>query len=356
MAHPEAVIAACSDRSSDLDECWTGTDAVVNCVHAESVVTASTVLDEGIPADDDAHGAVILRAGPWSVRREHPTRRICYAAAILLAAMVISCSSTAAVSGTSRPVAEPVVDAGDAAGGRTAPAQTPTTPEPSNVPESPPPRPPDATLPPLAANGFPVVPGAAAVALLDSLEVNDGGAPVPYDRKRFGPGWGDPDGDGCTGRQTAIITAAQPGSLHVGPHCQVSAVSIESLYDATLVDAQTAAEVGRLIQVDHIVSLKDAYRRLCCIAGPTAQRLRVLFYNDPENLIAVSTRSNLAKSDYLFGDARFHYTNQRAACLVADRIVRVKAAYQLTVETQEAKALRDQLAHCPPTPPPTPSG
>ena len=93
MAHPEAVIAAFSDRSSDLDECCTGTDAVVDCVHAEFVVTASTVLDEGIPADDDAHGAVILRAGPRSVRREHPTRRICYAA-ILLAAMVISCSAT----------------------------------------------------------------------------------------------------------------------------------------------------------------------------------------------------------------------------------------------------------------------
>ena len=206
---------------------------------------------------------------------------------------------------------------------------------------------PDAKLPVLAANGYPVVPTGAAVAVLDTLTVDDGGIPAPYDRHRFGPGWADPDGDGCTGRQAAIVTAARPGSLVVGARCRVEAVTIVSLNDGTVVSASTAGEVGRLIQVDHVVPVRDAYRQLCCSSGLVASRVRALFYNDPDNLVAVSARSNTTKSDFLFGDARFGYPEPAVACQVAERTVRVKAAYGLTVQTAEADALRVQLQQCP---------
>ena len=286
------------------------------------------------------------------MRSRAPRRSVGFAAP-LIAVWLVACSSTATITGASVAGNEPGAVAGGTAVASSAPVEVAgTTDGAMREPQTR--RAPDATLPPLAANGYPVVPAGDALALVGSLQVNDGGAPVPYDRKRFGPGWADPDGDGCTGRQAAIIAAARPGSLVLGRRCQVSAVSIDSLYDGMVVDAPTAGAVGQLIQVDHIVAVKDAYRELCCVTGPLAQRLRVLFYNDPENLLAVSTRSNLAKSDYTFGDARFRYASEDVACLVADRVVRVKAAYELSVETSEARALRAQLSRCPP--PPTSSG
>ena len=203
-----------------------------------------------------------------------------------------------------------------------------------------------AVIPPLAANGYPKVPVGHALGLLDRLVVDDTDAPVPYDRRRFGPGWADPDGNGCTGRQEALMAWAQPGTLTRGPHCSVQAVTIESLYDGIEVVAASTSEVEQKIQVDHVVPVHDAFRRLCCVTGPDAQRLRELFYNDPENLLPVSAEANQAKSDFLVGDARLHLATPDAACFVADHTVRVKVAYKLPVTAREAGALRSELARC----------
>lgn len=201
-------------------------------------------------------------------------------------------------------------------------------------------------VPLLAANGYPVVPSGHALDLLETLVVDDSDAPVPYQRQRFGPGWADPDGNGCTGREEALISWAQPGTLALGSHCRVLAVTIESLYDGVEIVASSPSEVERQIQVDHVVPVRDAFRRLCCITGPDAQRLRELFYNDPENLLPVSTRANQAKSDFLFGDARLRLVTADAACFVADHTVRVKVAYRLPVTAREAEALQAELAGC----------
>ena len=208
---------------------------------------------------------------------------------------------------------------------------------------------PVAVIPPLGTNGFALVPTGPALDLLDRLAVDDTPSPVPYSRARFGPGWADPDGNGCTGREEAIIDWATPDSVRQGPGCRIEAVTLTSLYDGIEIVAATSGDVAQLIQVDHIVSVKDAFRQLCCVTGPDAQRLRVLFYNDPENLRPVSSAANQHKSDYLFGDNRFSYVSDAAACFVADHTVRVKTIYGLSVASSELVALRERLANCEPS-------
>ena len=205
----------------------------------------------------------------------------------------------------------------------------------------------EAVVPPLAENGYPQPIIGTPLELLAMLRVDDAPAAAPYDRKRFGPGWLDLDHNGCNGRQDALLAADSFARTVPGPRCTIEAITMTSAYDDLTIEATSADQIARAIQIDHIVPVHDAYRRLCCVTGPNAQLLRELFYNDPANLLAVSGASNQRKGDHLIGDPELNFLSDKARCLIAQHTVQVKAVYDLALGSREASALAELLARCP---------
>lgn len=208
--------------------------------------------------------------------------------------------------------AAPVVPPGP--GSTTAPAPEPTAAPPSNTPAPPPP---------------------ANPSLLSGLRIEPE-YPSGYDRDLFRH-WIDADGDGCDTRREVLIAEAIIAP-QVGSGCSLTNGRWYSAYDGI----ETTDPSG--FDIDHVIALKEAWD-----SGAwnwTADQRRA-FANDlssPLSLIAVTASTNRSKSDR--DPAEWMPPLASYRCTYVDTWVRVKLAWNLSVDQAEYDALAGVLAGC----------
>lgn len=177
---------------------------------------------------------------------------------------------------------------------------------------------------------------------LDQLPViNESPAPH-YDRIRFGDGWADLDGDGCSTRNEILARdLARPTFRENTNDCVVQTGVLAEPYLGETVDFVRGAGTSELVQIDHVVALANAWRSG---AWQWDDQKRLEFANDPLNLLAVDGQTNYDKGSqsadqWLPPNSGFH-------CEYAARQVAVKSRWELSVTSDEQKALRGILADC----------
>lgn len=172
--------------------------------------------------------------------------------------------------------------------------------------------------------------GGTARAQLAALTVRVEDTGAHYNRGDWG-GW--TTSRGCTTREAVLIRDGQ--NVRTGAGCRVTAGRWVSTYDDT-----TITDPGA-VQIDHRVPVKEAQRSG---ARSWTREQRARFYNDPNNLAAVSAHANTSKGDRDPG--RWRPPARESWCGYATAYVAIKSTYRLTVDDRERAGLTAMLATC----------
>ncbi len=179
---------------------------------------------------------------------------------------------------------------------------------------------------------------------LDDLDVRAGsqGKLPKYERREFGDGWQDLDGDGCDTRNEVLArdldnTEYKPGT----GNCVVLTGVIQDPYTDTTIDFQRGQDTSSLVQIDHVVALADAWESG---AWDWSTPQRVQFSNDQLNLLAVQGQANQIKGamtadEWLPDNEAYH-------CAYVSRQVAVKYKWDLSVTPAEADTMKEVLENC----------
>jgi hypothetical protein len=198
-------------------------------------------------------------------------------------------------------------------------------------------------VPPVAAAD----PPPRAETALATLAVKGRAPKTGYAREQFGPAWADVDRNGCDTRDDVLNRDLADKQWRPGTHgCVVVAGRLVDPYTGrALVFAKADAQA---VQIDHVVSLSDAWQKGA--ARWDAFRRRA-FANDPLNLLAVDGSVNAQKGD---GDTATWLPPRMAyRCAFVARQVAVKARWRLWVTPAERDAMARVLSRCPDQPVPS---
>lgn len=215
------------------------------------------------------------------------------------------------------------------------------TPRPSVEPGGPLP-----TVPPSA--GGAATPEASGDSVFHPVEVLDG---IPeaatrapgYLREAFGPGWGDPDRNGCDARNDVLARDLESVVFRAGTHdCVVASGVLVDPYTGRRIDFVRGEHTSELVQIDHVVPLAWAWGYGAASWDP---HTREAFANDASNLLAVDGEVNQQKSDG--GPSEWVPPDGTFSCAYGTTWVRVLAEYGLTLPSADRRALVGLLASCP---------
>jgi hypothetical protein len=210
-------------------------------------------------------------------------------------------------------------------------------------PVSPSPEPPSAASQPVRAPGNRAFD--AARATLARLPVKGWDRNTDFSRYRFGEAWSDDVNvefghNGCNTRddilrRDLIELVVRPGT------CFAQSGILHDRYTGRTIAFTRGPETSDSVQVDHMVSLSDAWYKGAREWGDQRRRD---FANDPRNLLAVGAQANFDKA---FRDATAWLPpNAAFRCEFVARQIEVKAAYGLWVSKTEKRAMDDVLARC----------
>lgn len=180
---------------------------------------------------------------------------------------------------------------------------------------------------------------------LDDLPVRGWDRTSDFRRSEFGQAWSDEvdvefGHNGCNTRDDILRRDLK--NLVVRPFtCFAQSGTLVDPYTGTVIDFVRGPQTSNGIEIDHVVSLADAWYKGARAWDP--QR-RLDFANDPRNLLAVSPKANFDKA---FRDAAgWLPPNQGFRCDFVSRQIEVKTAYGLWLSAKEKKAMTDVLAGC----------
>lgn len=204
------------------------------------------------------------------------------------------------------------------------------------------------TSAPSSPSSKPAVAGEAAIAVGD-LPSPSGERWPDYSRKKFGDGWADLDGDGCNTRNEILARdLARPTFLPGTNDCVVKTGTLAGPYTGKTIEFQHGEGTSDLIQIDHVVALRDAWESGAWEWEPSK---RLEFANDPLNLLAVDGDAN---QDKQASNADEWLPAQKSyRCPYVARQIAVKKKYGLSVTNAERAAMTDVLRDCPQEPLPT---
>jgi hypothetical protein len=190
--------------------------------------------------------------------------------------------------------------------------------------------------------------GSAAIALA-LIPVKGRAASTGYSRSQFGEEWTDANtaslgNNGCDTRDD-ILHRDLARITTDSTTCTVVTGALMDPYTAATLALSPGSAGSDTIQVDHVVSLSDAWQT-------GAQQLtadqRTALANDPLSLLAVSGKQNTSKGD---GDAATWLPPNKAyRCSYVARQVAIKARYGLWMTQAEHDAVARILAGCPTQP------
>jgi hypothetical protein len=190
-------------------------------------------------------------------------------------------------------------------------------------------------------------PAADTLAVLDTVEVKGRAPKTGYERSQFGDAWTDDvtvaDGrNGCDTRNDMLRRDLVDVVIKPGTNgCAVLRGTLNDPYTGTSFAFQRGPGSSAEVQIDHMVSLSDAWQTG---AQQWDEFTRRNFANDPRNLQATLGWVNQEKGD---GDAATWLPPNKAyRCTFVSRIVEVKAAYRLWVTQPERDAIARVLSDC----------
>lgn len=180
-----------------------------------------------------------------------------------------------------------------------------------------------------------------AADVLATLEVKGRAPKTGYDRAQFGSTWADVDGNQCDQRNDTLKRDLRDETFEPDG-CTVLTGTLDDPYTATRIQFQRGRETSGAVQIDHVVSLGNAW-------ATGAQQLtaeeRKMIGNDPINLQATDGPTNARKAD---GDAATWLPPARGyRCSYISRQIAVKAKFKLWVTAPERDAMATVLSTCP---------
>lgn len=174
--------------------------------------------------------------------------------------------------------------------------------------------------------------------ILDALPVRDSERVDGYEREYFGDGWIDTDGNDCRTRDDILQRDLTNVSLDEDNCTVLSGVLEVGPFTGERINFERGASD---IDIDHLVALADAWDSG---AHAWSEEERVLFANDPRNLLAVSAGENRSKGADSID--QWQPPNTSFMCAYATLIIDTKDAYGLSVTRSEKTALADALSTC----------
>jgi uncharacterized protein YceK len=176
-----------------------------------------------------------------------------------------------------------------------------------------------------------------ATALIDTLHVAAPDPTIPdYVRDRFGDDWDYDPATGCSTRER-VLAAEAVELLDVDDRCRPRGRWI-SPYDGV------ATTDPADLEIDHFVPLADAWRSGAHRWSDERRRAFANHEADPEELVAVTSRTNRSKSDS--SPDEWLPPDRGTWCDYASDWVQVKARWDLTVTPAEKSTLVAILSGC----------
>lgn len=188
---------------------------------------------------------------------------------------------------------------------------------------------------------------ATALATLDQLPVKGRAPKSGYSRSQFGKSWSDDVNvefghNGCNTRNDILRRDLTDVVFKDGTRdCIVESGRLHDPFSGREMDFVRGADTSPLVQIDHLVSLSDAWQKGAQELTPT-QRLELA--NDPRNLQATDGKVNQAKGDA--DAASWLPPNRSYRCTYVARQLEVKAAYSLWVTQAEHDVMARVLNGC----------
>lgn len=174
--------------------------------------------------------------------------------------------------------------------------------------------------------------------VLDELDVKGRAPKTGYARDEFGSGWATVDG--CDMRNT-VLQESMTDILLETDECTVLSGMLDDPYTGEMINFVRGRSTSDEVQIDHVVALSDAWQK-------GAQQLeftdRVVFANDPLNLLSVDGPANQAKGDK--DAASWLPPNKAYRCRYVARQIAVKQKYDLWVTEAEKAAMKRVLNGC----------
>ena len=182
-----------------------------------------------------------------------------------------------------------------------------------------------------------------AAEVVVALEVRDRVPAAGFDRAHFGQTWADVDRNGCDTRNDILRRDLTDPVIKEGTRgCRVESGTLRDRYSGQAIPFERG---GGLIEVDHVVSLSDAWQKG---AQEWTVERRTEFANDPLNLVATSRALNQQKGP---ADASSWLPpNPAYTCGYVARQATVKQRYGLWITKAEKKAMLRVLDECPEQP------
>ena len=175
--------------------------------------------------------------------------------------------------------------------------------------------------------------------VLSNLEVKGRAPKTGYKRTEFYKNW--PEIEGCNLRQR-ILKRDFGETAKTDKKCNVISGSFYEPYTGTWMSFSSREEIGKKIQIDHIVALSDAWQKG---AQYLSSDIRFQIATDPLNLAAVDGPANQQKSDS--DAASWLPKNKSFRCQYVARQISVKKKYNLWVTEAEKSAMSNVLGGCP---------
>ena len=179
--------------------------------------------------------------------------------------------------------------------------------------------------------------GNDTLSMLESLAVKGRAPKTGYEREQFGDGWDSYLG--CDTRNRILRRDLKNPVVNF--ECKVVSGVVHDPYGGKTVSFVRGEATSDDVQIDHVVALSNAWQTG---AQQLSYTQRVMFANDPLNLLAVDGTLNQQKAD---GDAATWLPpNKPFRCEYVRRQVLVKRNYELWVTPAEQEAIRRVLASC----------
>lgn len=182
----------------------------------------------------------------------------------------------------------------------------------------------------------------SAAETLETLTVDDNVSAADYERDAFGYRETDTDGNGCDVREDVLARDLTDVTYTKRGSCKVQSGVLQDPYTGQTINFTRGQKTSSAVQIDHVVALQNAWQSG---AKNWDQAKRYQFGNDMYNLLAVDGPANQEK-----GSASAAYwlpTNSAYRCEYVARQIGVKDKYQLSVTSQEKRAMLSVLRQCP---------
>ena len=174
--------------------------------------------------------------------------------------------------------------------------------------------------------------------LLAGLQVNNGSAPVSYDRDDWGSGWSDADGD-CMSARHEVLKAESVDPTQISwSGCTVTGGRWYGAFTGTWVTNPSN------LDIDHFVPLANAHASGGWAWSSTTKRNYYNDLSDPTHLIAVTASANRSKGSR--GPESWKPSDTTYWCVYAHTWANIKTRWELTVTTSELAALTSMLSTC----------